>query len=69
MVHCFTYEYPIVLPPFFEKTILSSLNSLCAFVKNPTDFICVGLFLYSPLCSISPYFFQHHNILTFAVFQ
>lgn len=30
---------------FVEKTIFDPLNSLCFFVKDQLDYICVGLFL------------------------
>ena len=42
----FIYGYPIVLAPFVEKSVLSSLNYLCTFVESVS---LMSLFILTPI--------------------
>lgn len=46
------YGYPAAAVPFVEKTIFPPLNWLFHLCRKSVEYICVGLFLGSPYCSI-----------------
>ena len=56
----FAFWYPIALASIIERTVLSSLNCLCTFVKNQLT-IYVWVYFWILFCSIKPFVYLDAN--------